>query len=335
MAYFELRQAFSIAYDGDDRRDDHTIDAELLAPALAAVSLLIREANAEFNGQESKTRVLVVSDFEHKCFNINFEIVLQLYEHIKSLLADPEIRSAKDLLEWIGLVGAPVVPGLTLLGYLKWRRGREVEKSPPDENGNVQVQVKGDGNSVRVTNHIIKLAENPAALRAVRDAFKPVGKNGFDKIEVRADGAIDVLESPEIDDIRESANVGIEESSKETTEDDDRPKDAWLSVYSPVFDESAPLWRFKLGTDVIYADISDTTIAADALARGGASPNDAYNVRLQVTNPSGRPHFKIVDVMRFVPALPAPQQTSLDLRPPLAAARTRPRVRQRPRPKKK
>lgn len=316
MEHTEHRQTFSVAYDGTTREDDHTIDAELLAPALSAIARLIREASTEFGGKETMAKVLVVSDFEHKCFNINFELVLQFYEHIKSLLGDPEVRNAKDLLEWIGLVGGTAVGGISLIGFLKWRQGRAIEKSSVDENGRVTVHVKGDGNSIQVTDHVLKLSENPAALRAVRDAFAPVGKSGFDKVEIRLDGTVETIDRPEVEAIVESANAGITESTKDGSEGDEAPKDAWLSVYSPVFDESAPLWRFRLGTDVIYADISSTSIAAEALARGGASPNDAYNVKLQVTNPGGRSHFKIVDVMRFVPALPTPRQTNLDLRPP-------------------
>jgi hypothetical protein len=35
---------------------------------------LIREANAEFNGNRSKSKMLVSSDFEDKCFHIDFDV---------------------------------------------------------------------------------------------------------------------------------------------------------------------------------------------------------------------------------------------------------------------
>ena len=53
---------------------------------------LIREANTQFNGKESTAKVLVVSDFEHKCFNVNFEVVLQIFEQIQTLLGDDEVE---------------------------------------------------------------------------------------------------------------------------------------------------------------------------------------------------------------------------------------------------
>ena len=70
------RKEFSVAYSGIGRSDDHSIDVETLAPALLAFGKLIREANRQTNGTSTTAKVLVVSDFEHKCFNINFEVVL-------------------------------------------------------------------------------------------------------------------------------------------------------------------------------------------------------------------------------------------------------------------
>ena len=57
----------------------------------------------------------------------------------------------------------------------------------------------------------------------------------------------------------------------------------WLSVYSPVFDETAKAWEFTLGGAHFSADISETSIAKDALERGGAMVNDKYQVRLQIS----------------------------------------------------
>jgi hypothetical protein len=103
------RHEFSIAYDGAALADagDHSIDVQSLAPALLAFGRLIREANAEFNGKRSTAKVLVVSDFEHKCFNINFEVVLSLLEQIKTLLSYEPVKIAKDVPESLGLLGVP------------------------------------------------------------------------------------------------------------------------------------------------------------------------------------------------------------------------------------
>jgi hypothetical protein len=173
------KHEFSIAYDGEALADagDHSIDVQTLAPALLAIGRLIREANTEFNGKRSTAKVLVLSDFEHKCFNINFEVVLGLYEQIKNLLSVEHVKTAKEVLEWLGLLGFPVsVTGvLSYLGYLKWKDGRKVAEVTPlrdaDRAGFVEVRVEGDGNAVHVHNHVYKLSENARALRDPRCVF--------------------------------------------------------------------------------------------------------------------------------------------------------------------
>lgn len=115
-----------------------------------------------------------------------------------------------------------------------------------------------------------------------------------------------------------SCNVGIEES-KEVANIDPEVEEtpAWLSVYSPVYDASATNWRFRLGKDIIYADISETDIAKQALSRGAVNVEDAYQVRLQITTEFDEkgekedPTYKVLEVVRFIEAGPTPRQSSL------------------------
>ena len=143
------RHEFSIAYDGAELVEDvHSIDVQSLAPALLAFGKLIREANAQFNGKKSTAKVLVVSDFEHKCFNINFEVVVGVYEQIKTLLGSESVETAKKILEWLGLLGVGSGGTIGFLQYLKWKNGRKVIEakaiSDVDRSGLVEVRVEGD-----------------------------------------------------------------------------------------------------------------------------------------------------------------------------------------------
>ncbi len=91
---------------------------------------------------------------------------------------------------------------------------------------------------------------------------------------------------------------------------------ATLHSYGPVFDNKAKTWRFKYNKKPIYADISETAIAKDAMKRGGSFVNDRYRVRMEVTPPDteeGAPHYKIKDVLDFTQAA---QQTVLALPKP-------------------
>lgn len=80
---------------------------------------------------------------------------------------------------------------------------------------------------------------------------------------------------------------------------------ATLYAHGPVFDPKAPNWRFLYKRKPIYADIRDTTIARDAVRRGGSFMNDRYKVRMEVTppdTPDGSPHYRVLEVLDFTPA---------------------------------
>lgn len=313
------RYSFSVSYDGQEAAG-HSIDVETLAPALLAFGKLIREANHQVNGKKASSKVAVVSDFEAKCFHINFDVVLSLYDHIKSFFDSSDVSTAKTILEWLGLMGIGASGSqLTYLGYLKWKRGRKVETkhiSDSDHTGTIEVRIEGERNSVTINQHVWHLSENPKALRATRDAFLPLGQDGFEVLQLKdGDVKLDELGPKEVEEIVASCNVGIEEAKE--TEPEIETTSAWLSVYSPVYDAQADNWRFRLGKEVIYADISDTSIAQDALKRGGALTEDAYQVRIQITTEidhQGKrkdPTYKILQVIRFFPAGPNEQTSFL------------------------
>lgn len=318
------KQEFSLAYSGPDKKSDHTIDVDTLAPALLAMGKLIREANKEINGKTATAKVYVVSDFEHKCFNVNFEVVLSFIEQARTLMGTETAKDAKEILEWLDLLGSYALGGVSVLGlmrFLKWRNGRRIEEaseiSDSDQTGLVRVRVEGDRNDVTVHNHTYNLATSPKALSAVRDIFSPIGTEGFETLEVAgADGDTSEIPKDDADQIIASCLVGIDEANDTTP--DVETTSAWLTVFSPVYDANAEKWRFKLGKEVIYADITETKIVEDALARGGSMVDDAYQVKLEIETPktpegkSKKPNYKILEVMRFFPARPE-IQTNLPL----------------------
>jgi hypothetical protein len=316
------RQAFSVSYSGSARLDDHTIDVEALAPALVAFGRLIREANFEFNGKKSTSKVFVVSDFEHECFQINFEALVNLYQQLQTLLGVSDVKTAKEVLEWIGLfrVGKAGLGSLTFFEYLKWKKGRKVESTEildKDPAGTISVKVEGDNNKVIIYQPIFHLANNAKALKAARDAFTPIGQDGFEDIEFRnADEIFDTFKPLDSEAIIASCNRGLLEIGEEVPEVETTT--AWLSVYSPVFDEASDKWRFKYGKDTIYADISNTNMAHHAIEKGGVLIEDAYQVRLEITTPrdrkgkAGKPTYKILQIIKFIPGTPTPP-TQVDM----------------------
>lgn len=317
------QKEFSVAYNGSKRKHDHTIDVEALGPALMAFGKLLREANLELNGKKSSAKVLITSEFEHKCFQINFEYIVHVWEQVKSILGPEPIKTAKEILEQIGFLKSAAGTGtafLSYLAYLKWKNGRKVTNAQQvkdhDKSGSVSISVQGDNNPVIVNNNVYNLSLNQKALKATRDVFQPIGQEGFEELDVKSDGVVvSKLEFNANENILSSCNSGIAELSEK--EPDVEETTAWLSVYSPVFDTQTKNWRFNLGREHVLVDISETNIAEEALTRGEVSPDNSYQVRLEITTPvdidgkRGKASYKMLEVIKFIPAAPKFKQADL------------------------
>jgi hypothetical protein len=303
---------FQIAYDGDALRN-HTMDVQQLAPAMLAFGNLLRESNRQINGEKAKVNLLVSSDLEHKCFAVTFDLVLSFYDQIKTFLKHEDVQTAKEILEWIGLLGIPSLGSYGLYEYLRIKRGRKVTNitrlEDHRETGNLAIVFEGDSNTVVVNQIVYDLSENKKVTRAVAGTLAPLGAPGVNTLEFRK--TVDGVEAKLA--IREDAARDIEASCApllaEATAllEDPQTIRTHLQVYAPVFDPKAEHWRFYFGDQIIYADIRDTSIAADAIARGGAAVGDTYRVNLQIVQhetQSGRvkADYKILEVLEFRPS---------------------------------
>jgi hypothetical protein len=293
---------------------NHQMDVADLAPALLGLSELCRIANESVNGDRASVKVLIATDKEHQCFQFDLQVVQSIWESTKSVLNNADVASAKDLLEWIGL-GATGVGGVFgLFKLLRWIKDRKVtstEMIVKDGKNVVQIKIEGDNNVVNIYPETLTLLRNETVISNVKKVVAPVTREGYDKLEFESPktGLIERIEKADAAAIASVRNDGIEESAT------DAPQiiEAWVTVYSPVYDPKAPKWRFKFGEVREYIDISATEIAAQAIKRGGALVDDAYRVRLEITQehkPSGviKNHYKIVEVLDFKPARLAHQR---------------------------
>jgi len=310
------RHSFQVAYYGTDT-NDHTMDAEVLGPALLAFGRLIREANSQVNGERARVKVLVTSDFEHKCFNINFEVVQNIIQTIKTFLDGDAVKNAEEILGKLGIIGGGTT--MTVFGLLKFKNGRKLidiqQTKDTDSTGDIIVNVKieGDGNTVHVPASILKLSENKKILRNLNETLGPIEMGNANRIEFRDGGkTAAIYDREDTQAIVRSIDTGPDPIVL-PNKNDPKPEivTTTLYVYSPVFDEKAKTWRFNHDSKHIYVDISDTNIAPEAMRRGGSFTNDRYRVRMEITPPDsdgGEPHYKILEVLDFTPA---PQQENL------------------------
>jgi hypothetical protein len=284
-------EIFEIIYDGPDL-SEHKIDVRILAPALLGVGRLIREANTIVNHDKSTVQVLVDSEFKPGSFGVVFDVVQNGIDTAKSLLGSDDIKTAKDILEWLQILG--VISGAGVLGFLKWRDGRKVESAQTladsSGGGSVQVKVEGSNNTtIIIPKEVFALSSDPKITKAVKEVIAPLNHPGIDSLSTKANG-----ETQEI--LRVSkADISAIEKSCEIIEKDETilsqsTIQAHLRPYDAEFNEQAKTWGFWYGDKHVSVDITETSIAKEAIERRQVSMDDLYKVDLEITErrtPSG------------------------------------------------
>jgi hypothetical protein len=317
-----------VTYDGPILAN-HRMDVADLAPALLGISELCKIANRTFNGERAAVQVLIGADIEQQCFQIDLQVVQSLWDHAKNVLNNDDVGSAKNLLEWIGLIGGGgAAASGTVLGVfklLKWLGGRKIGSTEcvvQDGREVVRVTIEGDHNSVVLVHpQALELLQHEAVLANVKRVVQPVLQAGYEIVQFQAKG-----QSAERIDKSEAEVIlrAFSSDAKVLAQDCPQTITAWVSVYSPVFDASAKKWRFKFGDARELMDISETDIAAMVMDRGGVMIDDAFLVELQITQElkNGGPivnHYKIKKVLdcRLGQLPTPPNRHALEARPSL------------------
>lgn len=172
-----------IRYDGP-ALTHHQMDVHELAPALLALGDLCRVANSALNGDMATVKVLVRADIEQQCFQLQFEILQTLYEHVTALLDHDRIKEAKDILEWIGIVGGGGATLFALIKFLAKKKPKdEIAISHNNAEGTVVYQIIGTGNSITVPKEVDQIARDPRSLHAVQRLVRPLEQEGYETLE--------------------------------------------------------------------------------------------------------------------------------------------------------
>ncbi|EIG55843.1 hypothetical protein Bra1253DRAFT_00444 [Bradyrhizobium sp. WSM1253] len=311
--------AFQLRYDGP-ALSEHGMDIADLAPALLALGELIKRANFAVNGDASKVNLIVQSDFEHKCFQVNLELVQSILSTIGSFLTDEHaLKNAQTIAGWLGLIGVPTT-AVGLFAYLVQRKGKEVESITPlsvdqttistsDSHGTVAVKFKGDGdgNTVIVNHNVYLLGEDPTVRDYAAKVVSPLKRQGIDTLQFNPQAPEKgvLITKPDADAII-SGRAQLKEAEEESF--DPQPIVAHLQVSRADFEPNAHVWRFRYGDKTISADISETEIADQVRARGILGLADTWRVRMLVTEKrtaggNYKNDYKIAEVLEFIPAL--------------------------------
>lgn len=278
------RVSFELVYNGP-ALSEHQMDVRDLVPALTGVGSLIRDANRLLNKDLADVRVFVNSEHKRGCFSISLELWQSLYEAAKGLLGAEGVKDAKDILEWLDLLLPGGAAGaLGIFGYYRWRAGRKLAavQSVHDTGpgGTIQVRVEGDNNPITISPIVFQLAHDPRIAKDAAKLLAPLKEVGIEEVKTTIDG------QPQLQLSKDDAKAVLATVSLVKEEENILSKNtivAHLTPYDAQFDAEAKQWEFWHGDRRIPVDISDTSIARDAVERRSVSMDDVYKVDLEIT----------------------------------------------------
>ena len=304
------RAIFTITYDGPALRD-HAMDVRDLAPAMLGLGQLFDAANSTLNGDSARVRVQVKAT-EPGCFQITFEVVQTLGEHLIAMLAGPHVTAAANL---IGLlVGGPAVT-YGLFGLIKRLKGGQFDKVEHLAENTVRITI-GDQN-LDVPVEVLRLYQDIAVRNAAqRVVEEPLKKDGIETFEARSDRDGTTIISHDtsytIRITKEEATYFVKPQIPDFTLVDDIRRSAF-SIISLAFKEDNK-WRLNDGTNAIGATIEDSAFLArvDAnqisFSKGDILICDVRVVQKQ-TDSGLKTDYTVVQVVEHRPAarqLPLP-----------------------------
>jgi hypothetical protein len=170
---------FTVVYDGPALRD-HAMDVRDLAPAMLALGELFGAANAVLNGEDRQIKVQVQATIPGS-FQIIFEVVQSLGEHLVAFLTGPDATAAGTLKSLL-FGGTGAIPGLLwLIRKLRGQKPNKVEKLADNS-----VRLTFGDESIDVPLEMLRLYQDLAVRTAAQKVVEePLKKDGFESFEVR------------------------------------------------------------------------------------------------------------------------------------------------------
>lgn len=292
-----------------------SMDVAQLAPSLLALSDLVKDANRLANGDRAAIRVLVNADLAQRCFELNVELVQTIWETVKLLIADDRVRSAKEIAEWLGLIGGPTVGLFVLIRRLKGKKAQSVAVLRVGEGDNlIEIRIEGEADPIVVSEAVYTLYANTKTRQKAIAVLNPLRTEGYDTLEFREDGGVFVhfdkedVPAPDGSDLpevvpqneRKSAirtNVKIRKAAYEGTS-------KWTLVYHKAmevgFDDLEWLARFQSGQEsappgsYLDVDLEETYVTGET---GDIIGEPTYRVKKvhRVVPPVEQDFFKFED----------------------------------------
>ena len=296
-----------VAYKGS-LVDGGTMDVRDLGPALVAFGDLVSEANKVLNHDDSKVVVRVDADFKAGSFGIAMEISRSIASQVQMLFSGNTV-SIDEIAGYIGFASSVVTVGgfatgkQSLIEFVKWVRGRKIEKVSPAGGGNMVVTI-GDGNVI-VNHAVLNLYASVPVRENLGKTLAPLERDGVDAFEAReTDGR--VVSSIGKDEAQ-YFNVGEEDAALTNTS----RQDVLVKILSVSFEDLK--WRLLFGNDKIHADIKDEEFAASVRdGRVSFTSGDVLSVNLEIHQVANKGMIKTsYSVLKVNRIIKRPQEISL------------------------
>lgn len=302
----------TIRYDGPALAE-HEMDVQDLAPALLALADLIQIANRKFNGTETDIKVLVNADVKQRCFMIDISLVQSFLDQAKGFLGSDHVKTARDIAEWIGIIGGG---SAGLFQLLKFLRGSKDAGTPLhiQSDGTGNVIVTGNGNTIVVPQQVYQLAQEPKAIEKAKGVMHPLTKEGYETLAF-------LHGEEETFEVNSNEAEGIGELPSQPLSD--IPSESVSQIRGQVRIKSAQYegnaqWAFLWNGRAINAEMADkaaewvTDFQANKIS---APPNSTLDVSMLETAQLdtqglivGKPSYRVLEVHSVTPP---PRQGSM------------------------
>ncbi|WP_201057243.1 hypothetical protein [Marichromatium gracile] len=289
-----------VTYDGPALAS-HEMDVRDLAPALIAIGNLLDTATRAINAERAQAQVNVRASFRTGSFGIDFAVATDWIAKVRDMLVADEATAILNAAALLSIIGLAPKAGQTiatsLIGVLKWLRGRKIERVEILEHGRVRLHV--DRDQLETEQAVITLLRDRRVREALDKALAPLDQDGIETFASGGDDAIFVT----IERSERQWFVAPQEQEALVTEEEYRRV---FSIVSLAFQDGNK-WRLNDGNATVHVTMSDQ-VFLDRVDQNleTFSKNDLLFCRVLArqweTSSGTRSEYEVLEVIEHRPA---------------------------------